>query len=99
MMLNDVTIVREEVLFQKSLHVNSAATELSGVNVMHYDRISSPISLVHRQSAEVLQMQAQVLSEISNLVNVQGAVRSLITYAEFQFEGFHFDFRDVPFGQ
>ncbi|GEC52766.1 hypothetical protein ABIF38_005577 [Bradyrhizobium japonicum] len=70
MMLNDVTIVREEVFFQKSIYVNSAATELSGVNVMHYDRIGGPISLIHRQSAKVLQMQAEVFSEISNFVNV-----------------------------
>jgi hypothetical protein len=71
--------------------MNSAAMELSGVNVMHYDRISSPISLVHRQTTEVLQMQAQVLSEISNFVNVQGSIRNLIAYAEFQFERFHVD--------
>lgn len=70
MMLNDVTIVCKKMLFQKFFHMNSAATELSGVNVMHYDRISSPISLVHGQTAEVLQMQAQVLGKISNLVNI-----------------------------
>ena len=85
MMLNDVTIVREEVLFQISFHVNPAATELSGVNVMHHDGISSPISLVHQQTTEILQMQAQVLGKISNFVNVQGSVRSLIAYAESQF--------------
>jgi hypothetical protein len=94
-MLNDVTIVGEEVLFQKFFHVNPAASDLSGVNVPHYDRISSPISVVHQQTAEVLQMQAQVLGKISNFVNVQGSVGSLIAYAEFQFEGFHVDFRDV----
>lgn len=53
-MLNDVTIARKEVLFQKSFHVNSAAAELASVNVMHYNGIRSPISLVHRQTAEVL---------------------------------------------
>jgi hypothetical protein len=78
MMLNDVTVAREKVLFQKSFHVNSAATELSGVNVMHYDRIGSPISFVHRQTAEFLQVKAQVLGKISYFVNV--------AYAEFQFE-------------
>jgi hypothetical protein len=70
MVLNDVTIVRKEMLLQKGFHVNSAATELSGVNVTHYDRISRPISLVHGQAAEVLQMQAQVLGKIPNLVNI-----------------------------
>jgi hypothetical protein len=56
MVLDDVTIAGKEMLLQKGFHVNSAATELSGVNVTHYDRISSPISLVHGQTAEILQM-------------------------------------------
>jgi hypothetical protein len=70
MVLNDVTIIRKEMPLQKGFHVNPAATELSAVNVTHYDGVSNPISLVHGQTTEVLQMQAQVLRKIPNFVNI-----------------------------
>lgn len=44
-------------------------------------------------------MQAQVFSKISDFMYVHGSVRSLIAYAEFQFEGFHVHSRDDPFDQ
>ncbi|QIO35390.1 hypothetical protein [Bradyrhizobium sp. 1(2017)] len=87
MKLNDVTDVRKEVLFQKSFYVHSAAAELLSVNIVHYQGIGGLVSLVHRQTAEVIQVQTQVFSKVSDFVNVP--------HAEFQFEGFHDEFRDV----
>ena len=81
-MFDDLAITCEEMLFQIFLYENTATTKLPRVNVMHNDRIDGAIGFAHGKVGQVLQVQAQVLGKVPDLVNIRGSIPVTITYAK-----------------
>ena len=70
MTFNDLAITCEEVLFQIFLYENATTAKLPRVNIMHNDCFNGSIGFIHGKLAEVLQVEAQVLGKVSDLVNI-----------------------------